>query len=188
MKSIALFIATCSAETDCGSLNNLLEEGNEAYFKSKGYSTKTKGAGYMQITGDDQKTYLTYKLKKKMKLKLKKNSKYFDNKDTATWIAKKYPWDSACWEWAQQEKGVGVVLNDYVTQYGASKGVFLVTQYFVNGYPDGADNDLRKVRKGVGFKYQKKNNLIKINSNKYRAPNIWSKRMRYYKKAVKYIK
>ena len=51
MKSIALFIATCSAETDCGSLENLLERGDNAYFATKRYSKKNRGAGYLQITG-----------------------------------------------------------------------------------------------------------------------------------------
>ena len=97
MKSIALFIATCSAETDCGSLENLLERGDNAYFATKRYSKKNRGAGYLQITGQDQETYLMYKLgKKKMKR--------YSTKDYATWIAKKYPWDSASWEWTKQKK------------------------------------------------------------------------------------
>lgn len=48
-----------------------------------------------------------------------------------------------------QKKGTGVVLKKYVMDHGASKEVFLITQYFINGYISGIDNDLRLIREGA---------------------------------------
>ncbi len=44
-------------------------------------------------------------------------------------------------------------MNDYVEKHGDSKGVFLVTQYFVNGYvpEEKFDADLGDIRSGKEF-------------------------------------
>lgn len=50
-----------------------------------------------------------------------------------------------------QIKGTDVVLNNYVMNYGASKEIFLITQYFINGYKSGIDSDLRLIREGADY-------------------------------------
>lgn len=77
-------MATCDQESGHGSI--MIEEGNDTYCRSKGYTINTKGAGYIQITGNDQTEFLKY-----IKVKAKKNR--------TKQIADKYAWESACWEW-----------------------------------------------------------------------------------------
>ena len=65
--------------------------------------------------------------------------------------------------------------------------VFLVCQYFVNGYTV-PDSELKKVRQGTKtFKFNKKDETMKIGGKTYNAPKGWEKRKKYYKKAVKNI-
>ncbi len=57
-KSIALMMATCDQESGQGRI--MQEEGDDNYCRSHGYTVYTKGAGYIQITGNDQLDFLSY--------------------------------------------------------------------------------------------------------------------------------
>jgi hypothetical protein len=129
MRSIRLFFATCAHESKFGA--DVLETGSDAYFAANGYCRNTRGAGYMQLThkGNHEK-FLQY---------IKST---FNGENTAQHIAENYPWKSAVWYWATTgivSTGVGS-LNNYVITYGESLNVYLVTQFFVNGWPRYADD------------------------------------------------
>ena len=70
----------------------------------------TKGAGYIQITGNDQLDFLSY-----IGVKPKTNR--------TEQISKKYAWEAACWEWGICQKG-GHSMNKYVSDHGKSISVF----------------------------------------------------------------
>ena len=118
-KSIALMMATCDQESGQGRI--MQEEGDDNYCRSHGYTVYTKGAGYIQITGNDQLDFLSY-----IGVKPKTNR--------TEQISKKYAWEAACWEWGICQKG-GHSMNKYVSDHGKSISVFLITQYYINGWP-----------------------------------------------------
>lgn len=103
--SIALMMATCDQESGQGSI--MQEKENDKYCRQHGYTVYTKGAGYIQITGDDQTEFL-----KHIKVKAKKNR----TKQTAN----KYAWEAACWEWGICQKG-GHSMNKFVFSYHSAK-------------------------------------------------------------------
>ncbi len=118
-KSIALMMATCDQESGQGRI--MQEKGDDNYCRSHGYTVYTKGAGYIQITGNDQLDFLSY-----IGVKPKTNR--------TEQISKKYAWEAACWEWGICQKG-GHSMNKYVSDHGKSISVFLITQYYINGWP-----------------------------------------------------
>ena len=188
--SIALFMATCGHESDRGLLTS--EKGEESYFQSNGYTYNTRGAGYIQVTGSDQALFLNH-----MGVKA-------PNSNTAEFIAENYAWESAAWEWAVHEKGGGVVLNTYVNTHGTGANIFLITQYFINGYLKKEDyplfdSDLASIRGGTSYTYDTKKiwthkngrvytGTLYVNGRNYRLPIGFEKRMKNYEDAIKVFK
>ena len=175
-KSIALMMATCDQESGQGRI--MQEEGDENYCRSHGYTVYTKGAGYIQITGNDQLDFLSY-----IGVKPKTNR--------TEQISKKYAWEAACWEWGICQKG-GHSMNKYVSDHGKSISVFLITQYYINGWPyskgdkkyEQFNSDMTSLRKKTKkFSYNRKK--IVVDNMKYRAPSRWSERSKSYEKAMK---
>ena len=175
-KSIALMMATCDQESGQGRI--MQEEGDDNYCRSHGYTVYTKGAGYIQITGNDQLDFLSY-----IGVKPKTNR--------TEQISKKYAWEAACWEWGICQKG-GHSMNKYVSDHGKSISVFLITQYYINGWPyskgdkkyEQFNSDMISLRKKIKkFSYNRKK--IVVDNMKYRAPSRWSERSKSYEKAMK---
>ena len=175
-KSIALMMATCDQESGQGRI--MQEEGDDNYCRSHGYTVYTKGAGYIQITGNDQLDFLSY-----IGVKPKTNR--------TEQISKKYAWEAACWEWGICQKG-GHSMNKYVSDHGKSISVFLITQYYINGWPyskgdkkyEQFNSDMTSLRKKTKkFSYNRKK--IVVDNMKYRAPSRWSERSKSYEKAMK---
>ena len=175
-KSIALMMATCDQESGQGRI--MQEEGDDNYCRSHGYTVYTKGAGYIQITGNDQLDFLSY-----IGVKPKTNR--------TEQISKKYAWEAACWEWGICQKG-GHSMNKYVSDHGKSISVFLITQYYINGWPyskgdkkyEQFNSDMTSLRKKTkNFSYNRKK--IVVDNMKYRAPSRWSERSKSYEKAMK---
>lgn len=52
-----------------------------------------------------------------------------------------------------EKTGVGS-LNDYASTYGNTEGIFLITQYFVNGFTANSD-DLEIIRNGGEYEIKK---------------------------------
>jgi len=79
-------------------------------------------------------------------------------------------------------------LNGYVKKNGDSLGVFLITQYYVNSFPLGADNDLSSIRKGGPYTINKdkegKSVSLSVNGNTYSLPSRWDERKATYDKAM----
>ena len=175
-KSIALMMATCDQESGQGRI--MQEEGDDNYCRSHGYTVYTKGAGYIQITGNDQLDFLSY-----IGVKPKTNR--------TEQISKKYAWEAACWEWGICQKG-GHSMNKYVSDHGKSISVFLITQYYINGWPyskgdkkyEQFNSDMISLRKKTK-KFSYNRNKIVVDNMKYRAPSRWSERSKSYEKAMK---
>jgi hypothetical protein len=124
MRSIRLFMATCGHESAKGQYRQeLLRENGTT---GKKYAKTERGAGYIQLTWRDaQMKFLSYV------------PDAFSGIDTSTHIADNYPWEAAGWFWSSTAacKTAAGSLNDYVVRHGDGKGVFLITQYYVNwGY------------------------------------------------------
>ena len=47
------------------------------------------------------------------------------------------------------------------------------TEYFVNGYVDGIDEALSKIRKGEKFKINSNTHKLEVNGKSYQLPNGW---------------
>lgn len=172
-------MATAGHESGLGSI--LLEKGSDDYFASKTYSKNDRGAGYIQITHRNKQLEF-----------LKSVNDKFKDTNTAEYIAKKYPWEASGWFW---RNGCSIDFKEYIDNYFTEKnglGVFLITQYFINGYLSGesADADLASIRNGNSFKIE--NERLYINGRDYRLPNGWSNtdtgRYVLYEKAIKIFK
>lgn len=175
--SIMLFMATCGHESGKGIYN--IEQGDNTYFDKKDYKITERGAGYIQITW------------KNMHLKFLQSVKDdFKGIDTATYIAKNYPWEAAGWFWSNSEakNTPAGSLNDYVIKYGDSKGVFLITQYYINGWPNEFNKVVSNIRDGNVAWEIKNGKLYVENKEICRAPNGWEDRERNYDDAVKAFK
>lgn len=168
--SIAFLMATMAEESGWGKY--ALE--NRTDFSKVLYKANDMGAGYIQITHKDMH-----------KLFLKTMNDNFSGENTASYIAKTYPLESAVWYWSSEKakKTGSGSLNQYVVNHGTSKGVFLVTQYYVNSYPDGGDSDLTSIRAGASYDDTK--GVLKINGHTYKLPVNWDKRSANYDKAIK---
>ena len=98
------------------------------------------------------------KLYVKIKEKIRKNEvKYLfsigNKMDKVHYIAKYYSLEAAAWFWATTnvvKTGMGS-LNDYVNANGNSEAIFLITQYYVNGFT-ATDKDLATIRLGGEYK------------------------------------
>lgn len=195
--SIALFMATCGHESGMGTL--VLEEEPDGGFD--GYDIYTRGAGYIQVTANDQLAFYEYMGIGKDEIP----------SDRATDIADNYAWEASVWEWAICKKGDGVIMNEYVTKYGSSEGIFLITQYFINSYLSkehypAFNDDLREIRenenvenknsnlwsydlekKWVDYKGKEFTGVLYINGRTYRLPLNYGDRKEKYENALKYF-
>ena len=175
--SIALFIATMSAESEYGIYT--AEIGNEAYFNKGGYTTNTRGAGYIQITGAS--THRSF---------LDSVGDHYSGSNTAQYIADNYAIEASTWYWGNMPKAGTLTMNEYVEQWGGSPEVFLITQYFVNGYMPSEvypyfDSDLRSIR--LGAEYSTANDILSVSGRTYPLPVGWSKRISAYENAMKVL-
>ncbi len=178
MDSIILFLATCGHESGKGAiaLEKLMADGTTV----GSYKTTERGAGYIQITWEN--THKKF---------LKTVNDSFSGVDTATYIAQNYPWEAAAWFWSSTEAKSTAVgsLNDYATTYGSSEGVFLVTQYLVNGWPSGLTNDVAaNIRDGKVSWEIKNGRFIVDGKDVTRVPIGWDDREKNYNDAVNYFK
>lgn len=169
--SIALLMATMAEESGFGA-HSLEVRTN---FTGKDYGPNDMGAGYIQIThGDTHKLFL------------KTMNDNFSGANTAKYISNNYPIESAVWFWSSSiaKKTSKGSLNNYVEVYGTSKGIFLVTQYYINGWPKGnPGEDLSSIRAGASYDDTK--GVLKINGHTYKLPINWDKRSENYDKAIK---
>lgn len=140
--SICMFLATLGAESGNGSL--LTEDDNIAADAS--YSKNVRGAGLIQVTGNDQEEFLRYLLNTLPEGHAEKilieemigkfsspNGKTKNTKNVTDYIANNYPIESATWYWGEYKKAVyyndpkndnigsRMPLNDYITKIGAEQ-------------------------------------------------------------------
>ncbi|OPZ89759.1 MAG: tRNA nuclease WapA precursor [Firmicutes bacterium ADurb.Bin419] len=179
--SIALFMATMAEESGWGKYT--IEQGSDSYFAGKKYGKNGRGAGYIQITWRD--THLKF---------LKSMGDNFSGADTAQYIADHYPMEAAAWFWSNEAKTGEGNLNAYVNKNGSNLGIFLITQYFVNGLvtdkngnvPAAFMSDLAAIRQGGTFNIN--GTSLSVNGNTWRLPVNWSSRKDAYDKAIKAFK
>lgn len=139
------------------------------------YEWWERGAGYMQITKQAlQEQFLNYM------------EDPFDGKDKATYIGDNYPIESAVWYWTNLEMTKEGNLNAYVKENGAYEGVFLITQYFVNGYVSGIDGTLRGIKEGAEYKIE--GGKLISNGKEFRLPNGWASRYPHWQKVEECMK
>ncbi len=78
--------------------------------------------------------------------------------------------------------------NEYVQKYGDGLGVFLITQCYVNGWPQGfTDGDATLIRDGNVDWEIKGGRLYVNNEEKSDAPMNWSDREKNYNEAMEII-
>lgn len=189
-ESACILLATMLSESNCeiilegqrqGEDKQLKEEDWEDYkknLKQKGmdisYNWDERGAGYIQITW--RETHLKF---------LNAINDSFNGKNTATYIAENYPIEASVWYWTSFEKTGEGNLNAYVEKNGANDEVFLITQYFVNGFRSGIDEYLVKIKEGVT--YEISNNKLKIEGKEFTLPVGWERRQDYWEKVKKLL-
>ena len=175
--SIAYFMATMGHESAMGTL--VIEDCSGDHLEDKDYTIDERGAGYIQITY--RETHLAF---------LATVPDSFNGLDTARHIANNYPMEAAAWFWAKLQT-VGedpnkFPLNEYVTNHSKEEreGLFLASQYFVNGYVDNPNfnDDLASAR--AGGDYTIENGEFKVNNTSYRLPKGWDDRQTKYKSAM----
>lgn len=135
-----------------------------------------RGAGYIQITWRD--THLEF---------LNAMGDSFNGDNTADYIAQNYPIEAFVWYWTNADKTSMHSLNVYVEQYGASKEIFLITQYFVNGYKTGIDTSLAAIRNGASYSIDTKKNTLTVGNNTFNLPIGWDDRENYWRKVEKQL-
>ena len=114
--AIAYILITAAVETSHGQLLLEIPDVNSSYDESE------SGAGYFQLTHRGmQETFLD------------EMGESYTEHTRRQIIAEKYAWESAMWYW---KKGVpSWDLSKYVEARGNSVEVFMITQYYINGYP-----------------------------------------------------
>ena len=165
MASIRLFFATCAHESRFGKAP--LEEGSDAYFASKSYGKNGRGAGMIHLTY--REAHMNF---------LKSIGNSFSDSDTASYIANNYCWESAAWFWTSTDaKALSsdrLSFNDYILKYGDSKGVYLITQYYVVGMPKELPQDVAVgIRDGTINWNITGGRLYAAGNNICEAPNGW---------------
>ncbi len=131
-----------------------------------------RGAGYIQLSWKDtQDTFL-------------KEIGAYDNMlsdevDRVHYIAANYSLEASAWFWGTtnvKKTGVGS-LNDYASTYGNTEGIFLITQYFVNGFTANSD-DLEIIRNGGEYEIKEGRLIVGNHSNP--LPKNWEDRSDEY--------
>jgi len=99
----------------------------------------------------------------------------FSGADTVTYIAKNYPWEASAYGWAVKAYGDKVNLRNYVNEHGGSKEVFLITQYFINGWEGDSDfnSTMESIRQGGSYTI---NTTLNSGGHSFRLPTEWPKR------------
>jgi len=139
------------------------------------YNWWNRGAGYMQITGDElQEQFLEYM------------NDPFDGKDTATYIGNNYPIESAVWYWTKVKMTGEGNLNAYVDANEASKETFLIVQYFVNGFVDGINDTLIYIK--TEKEYNIEEGKLISNGKEFPLPNGWENRSLNWKRVEEHMK
>lgn len=167
--SLTMFFATAAAETDKGRLT--LEEGGAAYYASHGYSADERGAGYLQLT--HRAEHLAF---------LRAVGDRFDRPDTASYIAARYPWESACWEWSVGKTAPAPNPNGYAAAHGCTREVFLATQYAINGWRID-DDALAQIVDGAPYEVSADGTVLTFAGQRYPLPIGWPARVRAYEQA-----
>ena len=177
-ESVRLFMDTCAHESAKGTI--ALEMLNSNGTTVGNYQPTERGAGYIQLTW--RKTHLDF---------LATIPDPFSGVYTATYIAQTYPWQAAAWFWSSAAaKGIGtptVSLNEYAMKYGDSIGVYLNTQYAVNGWVGSPSNvilsDIRDGKKTFSVS----NGRVLVNgADVGRAPNGWNDASNNYNREKTY--
>jgi hypothetical protein len=169
-------MATCGHESGKGRLT--LEGLNKDGSTVGSYKKTERGAGYIQITW--RETHLEF---------LESVNDNFTGEDTAAYIAKNYPWEAAGWFWSSVAKTGQGSLNNYVVKYGESKGVYLITQYLVNGWPNALSNDTAILIRDGKVKWSISDGTLYVDGkNTSRAPYGWTDRETNYNDAMKSFK
>lgn len=118
----------------------------EDYDGSRDYEFGERGAGYMQLTGQEiQQAFL------------EAMGESYDEieGDVPTYIGNKYAIESAVWYWTNMDLTIERNLNAYVAKNADEErmnGIFIITQYYVNSFPSGHNNTLQKIREGADYK------------------------------------
>lgn len=153
------------------------------------YGWWERGAGYMQLTHEgNQKAFLRDILKDKDKNVTDDEIDEIINKidDIPTYIGKNYPIESAVWYWTNIKLPDKDSLNQYVEDYvndDNMDGIFIITQYYVNGFPNGHGNALTEIRKGNGKNYEINGKKLEANGDSFDLPNGWADRETKWKTA-----
>ena len=186
--SITMLMATMAHESNFGQDNiegmqngkELLTKDNwKSYIKDVAGNSNLefddRGVGYIQLTGKQTQENF-----------LKAIGRDCDmvnfGMDKVHYIAKYYSLEAAAWFWATTnvvKTGMGS-LNDYVNANGNSEAIFLITQYYVNGFT-ATDKDLATIR--LGGEYKIKNDQLIVGNNSNPLPKNWWDRSEKYDKA-----
>lgn len=168
--SLTMFFATAASESGKGRLT--LEEGGADYYAAHGYSTNDRGAGYLQLTHRSEQLAF-----------LQAMGDDFDGADTASYIAERYPWESACWEWSVGKTAPDPNPNTYAKKRGNTVEVFLATQYAINGWTI-SDDALGKIVQGAEYTVSADGTSITVGDETAPAPKNWPDRLAYYQQAL----
>lgn len=167
--SLTMFFATVASETDCGRL--VLETGGDAHYAAHGYTANERGAGYLQITHRPKQLEF-----------LNAVHDPFQGSDTASYIAEKYPWESACWMWSKGKSSPAPNPNEYAKTRGNTPEVFLATQYGINGWTI-SNEALGKIVQGGAYTVSADGKTITVDGEVAPAPKNWTQRLEWYEKA-----
>lgn len=158
-----------------------------ADLKAKGnkvgdYKWWERGVGYIQVTGKKaQEDFL-------VAIQIDKSS--IKDEERVNYIAKDYAIEISVWYWTHVAKSDQGNLNAYLEAYGASDEIFLITQYFVNGYGD--DAALQAIRKGeVTYDTDITTKELIVHwasgDKRYELPNGWEDRYIYWETVRDYF-
>lgn len=176
-ESITLFFATCGHESNKG--NSVIELPNDDGTTVGNNTVENRGAGYIQLTHEDsQKQFL------------KSIGDSYNGTDLAEYISRNYAWESACWFWSSEDakETIAGSIDDYVVAYGDSIGVFLLTQYWVNGWQKGLSSVSEGIRDETSL-WKVSNNRLYVNGvDICAAPIGWNDRKWNYDDAIEIFK
>ena len=157
---------------------NLIANGNAV----ADYEWWERGAGYIQVTGKEaQEEFLR---------EIGEDTSKITDEERVNHIANNYATEISVWYWACSAKSSKGNLNAYLEAYGASDEIFLITQYFVNGYGD--DAALQAIRKGeVTYDTDITTKELIVHwasgDKRYKLPNGWKDRYIYWETVRDYF-
>lgn len=135
------------------------------------YEWWERGAGDIQLTG--RKVQLEF---------LNAMEDDFSELNTADYIGNNYPIEASVYFWGVVEKTGEKSLNAYVAKYGASEGIFLITQYFTNSFVEGINPALESIRKGGAYTIDIEKKQLIVNGQSFALPNGWDDRVKAWRK------